>query len=177
MPNHVKNVLKFKKLTEEDKRFILDLICSPIEDDVEGMSLHIDFDRIIPEPKEVSECPADCLVNKDSHIAEDTDRPWFDWYAWRNKYWDTKWNAYDSYTMVNKSSITFVFSTAWSMPYPIIKRLVILGYPFEHRWADEDYGSNCGKITWSSEQGWDEAWGDDSYKDPTAFAQRLWRDY
>jgi hypothetical protein len=177
MPNHVKNVLKYKKLTEDDKRFLLDFICSPVEDDTGGVTLHIDFDRIIPEPKEESECPEQFRVNKDSHIAPDAERPWFDWYRWRLHHWDTKWGAYDSYTMVNKSSITFVFSTAWSTSIPILKRLTILGFPFEHRWADEDYGSNCGKITYSSEQGWQEAWEKDAYKDPTAFAQRLWRDY
>ena len=178
MPNHVRNVLKFKKLKPEDKTFLLDMICSH-RSEAEGTEElpHIDFRKIIPEPQERSECPEDCLVNKDSHIAEYEDRPWFDWYKWHNKYWDTKWNAYDSYTELNKSSITFVFNTAWSMPKPIIQRLQVLGYPFEYRWADEDYGHNCGKITWSSEQGWDEAWESDAYVDPTRFAIRLWRDY
>jgi hypothetical protein len=178
MPNHVKNVLKFKKLTEEDKRFLLDLICSPVEDDAGGISLHIDFDRIIPEPKEESECPDQFKAHEYSHVEGDKDRPWFDWYRWHNFYWDTKWNAYDSYTMVNKSSITFVFNTAWTMALPVIQRLKILGYDFELRWADEDWGHNCGKITYNaSEQDWQEAWEGDAYKDPTAFSQRLWRDY
>lgn len=178
MPNHIRNVLKFKNLKEDDKRFLLDLICSPIEDDTGAMSLRIDFDKIIPEPKEESECPDQFKVNKDSHIAKYEDRPWFDWYTWHNEFWGTKWNAYDSYSMVNKSSITFVFSTAWSMPYPVIKRLKILGYDFDIRWADEDWGSNCGKISYkASEQDWQEAWEGDAYKDPSKFAQRLWKDY
>ena len=178
MPNHIKNVLKFKNLKEDDKRFLLDLICSPVEDASGSITLHIDFDKIIPEPKEESECPDACKVNKDSHIMTDEDRPWFDWYTWHNKFWGTKWNAYDSYSTVNKSSITFVFSTAWSMPYPVIERLKILGYDFEIRWADEAYGSNCGKITYkASEQDWQEAWEAKAYKDPSKFAQRLWRDY
>lgn len=178
MPNHVRNVLKFKRLKEDDKRFLLDLICSPTEDDAGGMTLHIDFDKIIPEPKEESECPDEFKVNKDSHVMEYKDRPWFDWYTWHNEFWGTKWNAYDSYTVVNKSSITFVFSTAWSMPYPVIKRLKVLGYDFDIRWADEDYGSNCGKISYSaSEQDWHEAWEAEAYKDPDRFARNLWSEY
>ena len=64
------------------------------------------------------------------------------------------------------------------MPYPVIKRLKILGYDFDIRWADEDYGSNCGKISYkASEQDWHEAWEKDAYKDPDRFARNLWRDY
>lgn len=181
MPNHVRNVLKFKNLKEDDILFIKNMITTRKEGDAEGVYPEddvIDFDKIIPEPKEESECPDACKVNKDSHIAEYEDRPWFDWYTWHNEYWGTKWNAYDSYTMVNKSSITFVFNTAWSMPYPVIKRLKVLGFDFDIRWADEDYGSNCGKIDYkASEQDWQEAWEGDAYKDPSKFAQRLWRDY
>lgn len=178
MPNHVRNVLKFKNLKEDDKRFILDLICSPVEDAAGGVTLHIDFDKIIPEPKEESECLEKYKVNKDVHIEEFKDRSWFNWYDWHCDYWGTKWNAYDSYSIVNKSSITFVFHTAWSMPYPIIKRLRVLGYDFDIRWADEAWGSNCGKIRYkASEQDWQEAWEEEAYKDPVTFAQRLWREY
>lgn len=128
MPNHVRNVLKFKKLTTEDIDFIKDMICDTIDTGA-VTTYHIDFDKIIPEPKEESECPDDCKVNKDSHIEEYKDREWFDWYKWHNKYWGTKWNAYDSYTMVNKSSITFVFNTAWNMPSPVIRKTKIIRLP------------------------------------------------
>ena len=176
MPNHVKNVLKFKKLKPDDIRFILDTICSPVEDDAGGMTLHIDFDKIIPEPKTESECPDEFKVNKDSHIAEYEDRPWFDWYRWHLHYWDTKWNAYDSYSITGKSYITFVFSTAWSMAYPVMEKLHLLGYEFELKYADEDYGSNCGILTWTSEQGFNHQEARD-LKNPGQWARNLWNRY
>ena len=176
MPNHVKNVLKFKNLKEEDKRFLLDTICSPIEDASGGVTLCIDFDKIIPEPRFESECPDEFKVNKDSHVEVDKDRPWFDWYKWRNFYWDTKWGAYDCYSKVGKSYVIFVYSTAWSTSVPIIDKLTLLGFDFELRYADEDYGSNCGRMVYSSEQGLD-AYGESSFKNPSQWARNLWNRY
>lgn len=174
-------MVKFHKLKKEDIDIILKLIatCSHSPEELEE-KYFIDFNKIIPEPTTIEECPEDCRVKRaiEAHIEADSERPWFDWYTWHNEFWGTKWNAYDSYSIVNKSSITFVFLTAWSMPYPVIKRLKILGYDFDIRWADEDYGSNCGKISYkASEQDWQEAWEAEAYKDPDRFARNLWRDY
>ena len=39
------------------------------------------------------------------------------------------------------------FQTAWSAPHPILQKLSEM-YPditFEHEWADEDLGANCGR--------------------------------
>ena len=174
MPNHVKNVLKFNKLKPDDIETIVNIIA--VESDTEPKTYHIDFNKIIPEPRFESECPDDCKVNKDSHVEEDIDRPWFDWYKWRNKYWDTKWNAYDSYSKVGKSYIIFVFSTAWSMPYSIIERLQLLGYQFELRYADEAIGSNCGILTYSREQGFTH-YDESELTRPEEFARRLWNTY
>jgi len=173
MPNHVKNVLTFRNLKSEDKRFILDTIASAKE---EG-GHRIDFDKIIPEPRTKEECPEDCIVNKDSHVSPIEEKPWFDWYAWRNKYWGTKWGAYDCYTTTTDTTVIFIFETAWSLAYPVITKLPLLGYKFDIRWADEDWGSNCGKITFSREQGWQEAWEEAAYKNPRQFAERLWNKY
>ena len=156
MPNHVRNVLKFKHLKPKDIEFIITTIAEkqdrPVGDFFDAKTFHdyiIDFNKIIPEPKTKKECPEDCLVNKDSHIMEEEDRPWFDWYTWHNKYWGTKWNAYDGYTKVGKSYVIFVFSTAWSSPFLVIEQLRLLGYPFELRYADEDIGNNCGILDYS----------------------------
>ena len=148
MPNHVRNVLKFSKLTPTERDFILERF-STKEENGERM---FDFNLIIPEPRKESDCPADCKVNKDSHVQIDEKRPWFDWYEWHNKYWGTKWNAYDGYTKVGKSVITFVFSTAWNIPYPIYRKLAKrYNFKFEIRYADEDLGSNCGKLIYDPE--------------------------
>lgn len=174
MPNHVKNVLKFKKLKPDDIENIVHLIAIESEDDPK--SYWIDFNKIIPEPKYESECPDEFKVNKESHIAVNPEKPWFDWYKWRIHYWDTKWGAYDCYSIMGKSYVTFVFSTAWSIAYPVIERLHLLGYDFELRYADEDYGSNCGIITYESEQGFEHQ-DESSFRDPRRFAINLWEKY
>lgn len=182
MPNHVRNVLEFKHLQPDEINFLVNAITTvdfSTPDDITAR--HIDFDLIIPEPKTKDECPADCIVHKDSHIMEDKDRPWFDWYRWHLNNWGTKWNAYDSYVEVGKTWVRFVFSTAWSMPYPVYKQLTLLGFDFEVRYADEDYGSNCGKLIYCPDKTgftdlvhYDES---EVSKDPTVWARHLWDTY
>lgn len=175
MPNHVRHVLKFKKLKPDDVEFILNTISTVIA--VDGTATRmIDFDKIIPEPKIKSDCPKEFIVNKDSAIVPDAARPWFDWYKWRLHHWDTKWGAYDGYTLTGKSYVIFVFSTAWSMAYPIMKKLTMLGYEFELKYADEDYGHNCGRLTYSREQGLTH-YDEDSFKKPSQWAHSLWDNY
>ena len=181
MPNHVKNVLKFSKLKPKDKEFILNKFTSEMEDDFYPLNITFDLDKIIPEPRTESECPEDCKVNKDSHVMEDKDRPWFDWYKWRNKYWGTKWNTYDCHTKIGVSTITFVFSTAWSAPMPIYEQLAKhFSFEFEARYADEDLGCNCGKVIYNPEKTkFDDIVHITEYDidDAKAFAWRLWNNY
>ena len=56
-----------------------------------------------------------------------------DWYDWRVENWGTKWNGYNG--IFNDDQTAFTFSTAWSPPLPIIKKLAeltgesfVLGY-------------------------------------------------
>lgn len=83
-------------------------------------------------------------------------KPWFDWYKWHNRYWDTKWNAYETYTYTGKDLdgywVEFEFQTAWCAPMAIVNRLKLLGYPMKYKWADEDWGSNCGKGMYNPEE-------------------------
>ncbi len=174
MPNHVKNVLKFKNLKPDDVDFILNTIA--IESEDVPINYWIDFDKIIPQPRFESECPDDCKVNKDSHISPDPDRPWFDWYRWRLKYWGTKWAAYDCYSKVGKSYVTFVFSTAWSVAQPVIEQLRLMGYDFELRYADEDWGHNCGWITYSRTDGFTH-YPENELAHPERFARYTWDKY
>ena len=174
MPNHVKNVLKFKNLKPDDITEIVNIIAIKSED--EPPTYWLDFNKIIPEPRFESECPDEFKVNKDSHVEVYKDRPWFDWYKWRNFYWDTKWGAYDCYSKIGKSYVIFVFNTAWSIAYPVMERLKLLGYEFELRYADEDIGSNCGILKYSREQGFTH-YDESSFKNPEDFARRLWDKY
>lgn len=174
MPNHVKTVLTFRSLTKDDIDIILQLIADPILHTSEGeiVEYGIDFNKIIPEPKTKEECPERYIVTIDSGIKEADDKPWFNWYDWHIDYWGTKWNAYDCYTLIGKSWIKFVFSTAWNVASPVIHKLALLGYDMNIKFADEDLGSNCGEMTYSRKAGWT-TFCDKSY----TFAKNLWDKY
>ncbi len=177
IPNHVRNVIKISKIKPEEIKMVLDMItdkwCDP---DVPGKAEYmIDFDKITPEPKDESECPDEYKVNKESHIESLKDRPWFDWYKWHIDHWGTKWGAYDGYTKIGKTWIMLVFNTAWTAPMPIIYKLSVLGYEITVRYADEDYGVNCGRLTYKREQGW--IWDSMDLINPEQFARNLWNNY
>ena len=66
-----------------------------------------------------------------------------DWYSWSIQYWGTKWNAYDQ---IEVELGVIRFDTAWSTPFPVIRKLAGM-FPyldFEVKFADEDLGFNCG---------------------------------
>ncbi len=68
-----------------------------------------------------------------------------DWYNWSCANWGTKWNAIDFYKL---DESLYEFTTAWSSPLPIFKRISEI-YPqeiIEVNFADETIGSNCGTI-------------------------------
>lgn len=169
MPNHVINKIIIKKLTPAQVNTFIEKYT------VEANDLRIiDFDKIIPEPRDIRDCPKDCIVNKDSHIEEDKDRPWFDWYTWRNKYWNTKWGAYDGETIHTDHTVTLWFQTAWCPPTPIYQKLAEIGYELEVKWADENYGENCGKAIYKpSEQRWNITKANEM-GNPVLFASKLW---
>ena len=147
IPNHVRNVIKISKIKPEEIDMVLDMIAMTFDDPTfPDKQYMIDFDKIIPEPRDESECPDEYKVNKSSPIERLKDKPWFDWYKWHIDHWGTKWGAYDGYTKIGKTYILFAFNTAWAVPIPIIQKLGVLGYPIEVKYADENYGVNCRKI-------------------------------
>ena len=80
---------------------------------------------------------------------------WPTWYEWNINNWGTKWNACgydDEYDYSHEEQLTF--DTAWSPPHPILEKLSEK-YPairFEHEWADEDIGQNCGRCEYMGGQ-------------------------
>lgn len=74
------------------------------------------------------------------------------WYEWSINNWGTKWNAYGYEEDTDYSEMKRLwFQTAWSAPHPVLQKLTEM-YPeitFEHEWADEDIGANCGRKTYS----------------------------
>lgn len=173
MPNHVRTVIKISKIKPDDISLILNLLATK-----EKGQIIIDFDKIKPEPRTINNCPEDYRITsaKEAYIEENDERPWFNWYTWRISHWGTKWEAYDGYTVIGKTYIKFIFSTAWSLADPIIQKLASLGYDIDVKYADEAYGSNCGKLTYTSEQGW-AYWNEFELKDPVRFARDLWNRY
>ncbi len=153
MANDVKTVVKFKNLNHDDIQFILQLIATPVKDEYFGETYIMDFNKIVPEPETEDECPERYKRTDKDPFEKLADKPWFNWYQWRIDNWDTKWNTYDGYTIIEDSFIMFVFNTAWNFAYPVIEKLQILNYDIEVMYADEDLGSNCGALTFSNEQG------------------------
>jgi Api92-like protein with ferredoxin domain len=73
------------------------------------------------------------------------------WLEWALENWGTKWNAY-SQRSVNDTAIRF--DTAWSAPLKVLSALS-KKYPeetFRLRWADEDFGSNTGDVTFKNSE-------------------------
>ena len=65
---------------------------------------------------------------------------YYDWYSWSVDNWGTKWNACDSCVdWVDDGWVEF--ETAWSVPMPIIKKIMKDNPDCEIRiiWSDEDY--------------------------------------
>lgn len=176
MPNHVRNVWKINHIPKDKVQYVLNKITM-----ISGTDRIIDFDLIIPEPRFKRDCPKYAIRKPTSCSQKDETRPWYDWYEFNIHNWGTKWNAYDGYTIVGKTYIQLVFSTAWSMPDPIAKALAEqLGYDMDLKWADEDYGNNCGRMTYlasEGEAGWDRYEPFELGKSPETFARRLWDRY
>lgn len=98
------------------------------------------------------------------------------WYEWSVINWNTKWNAYgyDKNTDYSKND-SLTFQTAWTAPHPIIEKLA-QRYPelyFEHEWADEDIGHNCGRYSYRDGQRVEE-FQPESQKEAVEFACRIW---
>ena len=80
-----------------------------------------DFELLIPSPKRKEDCESKYLMGPGSFAQVEKDRPWFDWYKWNIANWGTKWNSCDNDQFeLTKSSLSFYFSTAWSIPEPVI---------------------------------------------------------
>lgn len=98
------------------------------------------------------------------------------WYEWRNCNWGTKWNAY-GYDDVDYSQNTDLrFLTAWSAPHPILQKLSAM-YPdiiFEHEWADEDIGANCGRKIYRNGEFTKGYYPKKGSKEAVEFACRIW---
>jgi hypothetical protein len=114
-------------------------ILNSVKDDDVGIG-SIDFNKLIPMPDDVYTGPLG-MKEMAQYPGEKN------WYDWSVNHWGTKWNAYGS-DYLPKIDDSLVFQTAWSsVPY-VIQELSAR-YPdvvMEYGWADEDFGSNTGKL-------------------------------
>lgn len=107
-----------------------------------------------------------------------------DWHSWNTANWGTKWNAYSHEA---KEDGAIKFETAWSTPYPVIEALS-RKFPeavISMRYADEDFGHNCGEYTFQAgdivEETTPEGGSNEAYElaadiqgDPNWFTDRLY---
>ncbi len=134
MPNHITTRIKITGDPEAVKR-----VLNKIKNDEFGMGT-IDFEKIIPMPKNIFKGN---LGVRERELYGNNN-----WYDWSVANWGTKWNAYgfDPNTDYSKEK-ELRFLTAWSAPHPVIEKLAEMfpSVKFEHEWADEDIGMNCGR--------------------------------
>ena len=152
MPNHVINKI-FIQARPETAQKIINAVCNE--------NGEMDFEKIIPMPENIYR--GDLGQKERKKYGENN------WYDWSVENWDTKWNAYDSYS-TNKH---IVFCTAWSAPTKVIEQLSKM-YPkvrFVHSWADEDLGHNLGSIAYKNGV----AIKDHYIPNPRLFAQKMWK--
>lgn len=138
MPNNIYNIVTFDCSHERAKE-----ILDAVRDDDYGPG-SIDFNKLIPMPEDVYTGP---LGEKEQKLYPGEKN----WYGWSIENWGTKWPAYGSDTLP-KIEDALVFKTAWAAVPKIIETLskkfpdVEVGYS----WADEDFGSNTGMVTFKN---------------------------
>lgn len=111
MPNHVTNELRIHHCTEDRFHEIL----KEIQSDEYGLG-SIDFRKLIPEPEG--------LYMGDLGIEEMKRYKDNNWYDWRVKNWNTKWNAYGFEAPTYSGDAgTMTFLTANCSPFRVLFRL------------------------------------------------------
>lgn len=145
MPNHVLNRLTIPNAEDAKEAFSF----MGADDGV------FDFERICPIPPHVWRGDVNDPIAKifgaksrrfgDLEFVEvyETGDTWLPWCI---EHWGTKWNSY-SFERVNDTTVQF--ETAWNAVPRIV---LLLAYKFDilefvYEWADEDFGSNTGRIT------------------------------
>lgn len=120
MPNHITNIVA---VFGDESR--IQAMLKEIQTDEYGLG-SVDFNKIIPMP-------------------DDTDS-----YDWCIVNWGSKWNSYGYTADSGFKDGKLTFLTAWSAPHPILQRLseMFPDIEFEHEWADEDIGMNCGRYVY-----------------------------
>lgn len=161
MPNHVTNRIKITGDPDTVKH-----ILNKIKSDEFGVGT-MDFEKIIPMPENI--------FRGNLGLRERKLYGKNNWYDWSVANWGTKWNAYGFDPNTNYSKEKEIrFLTAWSAPHPVIEKLAEMfpSVKFEHKWADEDIGMNCGRRVYYDGERIEEYYPE-SEKDRLEFAARV----
>lgn len=139
MPNNITNIVRFNG----DRVKISELLKS-IQNDEHGYG-SVDFNKIIPMPDTVFR--GNLGPNERALYGNNN------WYDWSVANWHTKWNAYGFEDLEeHEVDDELRFETAWAAPHPILQKLSEMAPDLKitHRWADEDFGMNCGERGYKS---------------------------
>ena len=137
MPNHTINNVDIAVNTGEEKEV---LALAELKNKLNISENQFDFEGIIPMPKDLHkalevepfteddewEHDMGHLVPKDVNIRKQWVKKYgFDnWFEWRCKNWDTKWNSYSVEVDANfDDELTVQFMTAWSAPLKIFEKI------------------------------------------------------
>lgn len=109
-------------------------------DVIEENMVFPDFEKVIPMP--------DDIYRGDLSFEDQQRTQGRNWYDWSCTNWGTKWNSYNHDQGCDGENIIYYFDTAWAAPMPIINE-IFKNYSdlyIYYAYADEDTGSNCGRI-------------------------------
>ena len=83
----------------------------------------IDFNKIIPEPADINNCPDEFRydLHPDAIVMPNKEKPWFNWYTWRNKFWGVNVNSDTHCADEKQENDTIWFDTKWNCPKPVIE--------------------------------------------------------
>ena len=102
MPNYVYNRLQIKCCAVDMAR----IKRSSFTDE------NFNFNKLIPQPLHI--------YTSDISSHDSNDFGEFTWYQWRVNNWGTKWNAGDNTNSFKEGIFTIKFTSAWTIPYPVI---------------------------------------------------------
>lgn len=170
MPNHVKNKIKAPKdvieaITNDSGQVDFSLVLPSFNDGLEGgisgnaeslaescVPFKESGNSMLDRMKVGNMLGSDIKSLSDEQfcdfitmIKNYRDHGYFHCMDFNREEWGTKWNAYNC----DIKGETASFETAWSHPYPVIKKLseMFPDVEIEVKYADEDFGNNLGSYS------------------------------
>lgn len=91
---------------------------------VESDTTKLDFNQIIPMPKELEDTKSPCNPEDEEVKKLIKKYGYGDWYKWRNANWGVKWNTHEVEPEVdNAEELAYFIDTPWSPPSNICQEL------------------------------------------------------